>query len=119
LRRTAVSWLVLDSRQWRWAAGAKSTVNPFTREHLFRNNFAEFLGTLASSYNEVSNENLVDPGFDGGFVLGAGRPELDTTATSYRAIGDEVPSAAIRSNTRVGNQPIQCSGAGTGSGDAC
>jgi len=61
---------------------------------------------------------LVDPGFAGGFVVGAGRSEPDTAAASYRAIGDEVPSPAIRSAATLRDQPIQYSGAVTGPGSA-
>ena len=71
------------------------------------------LANLASGYNGTSNENLGDPGFAGGTAVGAGRPELSRAAASYRAIGDEVPSAAIRSAT-VREQPIHDAGANTG-----
>ena len=52
---------------------------------------------LANDYNEISNENSVDPGSVGGTSVGTRRSEPDTAAASYRAIGDEVPSPAIRS----------------------
>ena len=77
------------------------------------------MSDLLSGYNEISNENLVDPGFVGGAAVGAGRPEPDRAAASYRAIGDEVSSPAIRPASIIRGQPIQCSGAATGSGGAC
>ena len=77
------------------------------------------MANLVSGYNEISNENLVDPGFAGGTAVGTGRPELDRAAVSYRAIGDEAPSAAVRSVTILRGQPIQCSGAITGFGGPC
>jgi hypothetical protein len=46
-----------------------------------------------SSYNQNSNELLVDPSFGGGIALGVCRPRLAATATSHRAVGDEVSSA--------------------------
>lgn len=64
----------------------------------------------ASGYNGISNENLGDPGFVGGTAVGAGRPDLSRTAASYRAIGDEVPAAAIRSAS-VRERPIHDTGA--------
>ena len=67
----------------------------------------------ASGYNGISNENLGDDGFVGGTAVGAGRPELYRTAASYRAIGDEVPSAAVRSAS-VRERPIHDAGANTG-----
>ena len=73
------------------------------------------LANPASGYNEVSNENLGDPGFAGGTAVGAGRPELSRAAASYRAIGDEVPSAAVRSAT-VRERPIHDTSANAGCG---
>ena len=64
----------------------------------------------ASGYNGISNENLGDPGFAGGAAVGAGRAELYRAAASYRAIGDEVPSAAVRS-AAVRERPIHDAGA--------
>ncbi len=68
------------------------------------------MASPASGYNRTSNENLGDPGFVGGTAVGAGRPELYRAAVSYRAIGDEVPSAAIRSAS-VRERPIHDTGA--------
>ena len=67
----------------------------------------------ASGYNGISNENLGDPGFAGGAAVGAGRPDLYRAAASYRAIGDEVPSAAVRSAAGR-ERPIHDAGAITG-----
>ncbi len=68
------------------------------------------VSNLAKGYNGISNENLGDPGFAGGAAVGAGRPEPSRAAAAYRAIGDEVPSAAIRSAI-VGDGPIHGTGA--------
>jgi hypothetical protein len=65
------------------------------------------LSMLASSYNRDSHELLVDSGFGGGVAVGARRPRLATTTTSYRALGDEVsaPIACATRSRATGNRP--------------
>jgi len=58
--------------------------------------------TPGCSYNKTLNEILVDSGFGGGVAVGARSPGHVTTATSYRALGDQVSSTASRSTSGNG-----------------
>jgi len=54
---------------------------------------------FASSYNKAPNEILLDSGFGGGIAVGAGRPRRFATATSHRALGDQVSSTVSHSTS--------------------